>query len=83
MNNITLTVAAGWTSLGTGRSTAFIEALGTGVILFIGAVAPISSSPGFTLPSGIPVAPPGIAALGGGLWVRATIQDAGVRHVSA
>lgn len=59
----------GWVSIAASATSAIIE-VNSPASLFIGSTAPAASVVGFTLPLNVPVAPPSIAALGGGLWLK-------------
>lgn len=61
---------AAWTALGTGKTKALMQASGNDAEVFIGAATPTADADGYRLPQGTPVNLPGIAAFGGGVWVR-------------
>lgn len=74
----------GWTQLGTsGRTAAIVEALGTSVSLYVGSEPPTATAPGFSLPSGVAVSVPNLAAFGGSLYVRADYAGRSARYIVA
>lgn len=84
MANTRVTITpGGWYPIGTGLTSAIIQPDSDGLMLFFGASAPALSVVGFAIPAGIPVAPPNIAALGGGIWMRATTNDVTVVYDAA
>ena len=72
MATVISTTDEAWTALGTGKSKAIIQATGNDAEVFIGSTTPTDEDDGFRLPQGVAVNVPGIAAFGGGVWVRGT-----------
>lgn len=76
-------VDTAWQPAGTGLTEMIAQAVGTCVQLHIGVAQPAASDVGFDLPQGMPVEIPGLAALGGAVWVRSTSGKGAFRHASA
>ena len=72
----------GWTSLGSALTYCLIQPNGPARV-YIGSVAPIATSPGFFIPSGIPVDLPLVAELGGGVWIKGDEVDGSVVYATA
>ncbi len=83
MNTILNVSISEWTPLGTGLTTAIVEAKGGGLKLYVGDTAPAAETNGFTLPSGVPLSVPSLPELGGGVWVRATYSGRSLNYVTA